>query len=392
MLYARSEGTPLDRSSSEKLRNVVADIVGEQAHAGIDIVSDGEFGKAGFVGYVNGRLAGFEPDPDRQRGNPWAGSREQLSFPEYYRQGTNTSTGALPRFRFRSRSLKCTSPITYTGHKQLQEDIENLKVALNRVAVAEAFMPSTSPANVQSWNVNCYYPTDEEYALAIAEAMREEYQAIVDAGLIVQIDDPQLLTEYLRKPQLSMAQWRKWAEKQIEILNNALRGIPQDKVRFHTCYGIDVGPRVHDLELKDIVDLLLKVNAGAYSIEGANARHEHEWKVWKDVKLPDDKILIPGVITQSSVLVEHPELVADRIRRYAGVVGRERVIAGTDCGFGTIAGLPTVHVSIVWRKLQSLVEGAQIASRELWHRNSVAGRKSALCPSGRNGRTGWSGR
>lgn len=363
ILYARSEGTPLDQSAREMLRRVVIKVVGEQANAGIDVVSDGEFGKAGFIGYANARLGGFEADPDRQRGNPWLGSREQLSFPDYYQLGINTSTGALPQFRFRSRSLKCTGPIIYKGHAQLQEDIENLKAAVHDVAVAEAFMPSTSPANVQSWNVNCYYRTDDEYTTAIADAMHEEYRAIVDAGLVLQIDDPQLLTEYLRKPQLSMAEWRKWAERQIEILNHALRGIPQDRVRFHTCYGIDVGPRIHDLELKDIVDLLLKVDAGAYSFEGANARHEHEWKVWRDVKLPDDKIIIPGVITQSSVLVEHPELVADRIRRYAGVVGRERVIAGADCGFGTIAGLPTIHVSIVWRKLQALVEGAQIASR-----------------------------
>lgn len=369
MLYARSEGNPLDASAGEKLRHAVANVVREQAQAGIDVVSDGELGKAGFIGYVNARLSGFEPDPSRQRGNPWLGSREQLSFPEYYEQGTNTSTGALPRFRLRSNALKCTGPITYKGHQQLQEDIENLKLSLEGVPVAEAFMPSTSPANVRSWNTNEYYRTENEYTIAIADAMREEYKAIVDAGLILQIDDPQLLTEYLRKPQLSIGEWRKWAHKQIEVLNHALRGVPQERVRFHTCYGIDVGPRIHDLELKDIVDLLLKVNAGAYSIEGANVRHEHEWKLWKDVKLPEDKLLIPGVVTQSSVLVEHPEVVADRIRRYASVIGRERVIAGTDCGFGTIAGLPTVHVSIVWRKLQSLVEGARIASQELWGRS-----------------------
>lgn len=369
MIYARSEGTPLDGSSGEKLRHAVANVVREQAHTGIDVVSDGEFGKAGFIGYVNARLGGFEPDPGRQRGNPWLGSREQLSFPEYYQQGTNTSTGALSRFPLRSNALKCTGRITYKGHQQLKDDIENLKLALEGVPVAGAFMPSTSPTNVRSWNTNEYYRTEDEYTLAIADAMHEEYETIVDSGLIVQIDDPQLLTEYLRKPQLSLAEWRKWAHRQIEILNHALRGVPQEQVRYHTCYGIDVGPRIHDLELKDIVDLLLKVNAGAYSIEGANVRHEHEWKVWKDVKLPDDKLLIPGVVTQSSVLVEHPEVVADRIRRYARVVGRERVIAGTDCGFGTIAGLPTVHLSILSHKLRSLVQGAQIASQELWRRS-----------------------
>jgi 5-methyltetrahydropteroyltriglutamate--homocysteine methyltransferase len=367
-LYARSEGRPLDGTATDKIRNAVAAVVRQQADAGIDIVDDGEVGKAGFIGYVNARLGGFEPDPDRVRGNPWKGSREQLSFPDYYDQGTNTSTGALPKFRLRSQSLKCTGPITYKGHAQLQEDIGFLKAGLDGLDVAEAFMPSTSPANVQSWNANHHYKTGEDYVLAIAEAMREEYKAIVDAGLILQIDDPQLLTEYLRKPQLSMAEWRKWASHQIEVLNHALEGIPPDRVRFHTCYGIDVGPRIHDLELKDIADLLLRLNVGAYSLEGANARHEHEWKVWADVKLPDDKILIPGVVTQSSVLIEHPELVADRIVRYADVVGRERVIAGTDCGFGTIAGLPTIHVSIVWGKMQALVEGARLASRRLWRR------------------------
>jgi 5-methyltetrahydropteroyltriglutamate--homocysteine methyltransferase len=369
-LYARSEGASLDAAASKRIQDAVVKVVRDQADAGIDVVDDGEVGKAGFIGYINARLGGFEPDPDRKRGNPWLGSREQLSFPDYYDQGTNTSTGAIPRFRFRSMSLKCTGPIVYKGHQQLQEDIVYLKSAMKGLDVAEAFVPSTSPANIQSWNANRYYRTDEEYVFAIADAMHEEYKAIVDAGLVVQIDDPQLLTEYLRKPHLSMDEWRKWASQQIEALNHALRGIPSEKIRFHTCYGIDVGPRIHDLELKDIVDLLLKLNVGAYSLEGANARHEHEWKVWKDVKLPDDRILIPGVITQSSVLVEHPELVADRIVRYAEAVGRERVIAGTDCGFGTIAGLPTIHVSIVWNKMKSLVDGARLASRRLWGRSS----------------------
>jgi 5-methyltetrahydropteroyltriglutamate--homocysteine methyltransferase len=365
-IYSRSEGNAINDASIESIKAAIGQVVRQQTGAGIDVIDDGEIGKAGFIGYVNARLAGFETDPDRKRGNPWLGSREQLSFPDYYQQGTNTSTGAIPTFRFRSRSLKCTGPVAYKGHVQLQEDIAFLKAAMAGTSAVQAFMPSSSPANIQSWNSNQYYKTDEEYLFAIADAMHEEYKAIVDAGLIVQIDDPQLLTEYLRKPQLSMAEWRSWASKQIEALNHALRGIPQNMIRFHTCYGIDVGPRIHDLELKDIVDLLLKLNVGAYSIEGANARHEHEWKVWQDVKLPDDKILIPGVITQSSVLIEHPDLVADRILRFASVVGRERVIAGTDCGFGTIAGLPTIHVSIVWKKLEALVEGARRASKQLW--------------------------
>jgi 5-methyltetrahydropteroyltriglutamate--homocysteine methyltransferase len=313
---------------------------------------------------VNSRLGGFVSH--RPISNPWLGSREQRSFPEYYSQGTNTSTGAIDTLPFRFEALKCTGPVTYQGQAQLQEDIDALRVSLKGLDVSEVFVPSTSPRNIQGFYENAYYRTDEEYGQALADALRQEYKGIVDAGFIVQIDDPQLLTEFLRKPDLTLAQWRKGAEKQIELLNYALRGLATEKIRFHTCYGIDIGPRIHDLELKDIGDLLLTINAGAYSFEGANPRHEHEWKIWKDLKLPDDKILIPGVITQSSVLVEHPELVADRIVRYASVVGRERVIAGTDCGFGTVAGLPTIHPSIVWPKLQALVEGARLASRQLW--------------------------
>ena len=370
-LYDRSDGRQLSAEASGKIQAAVTQAVRQQANAGIDVIDDGEVGKSGFIGYVNSRLDGFEPDPHRIRGNPWKGSREQLSFPDYYDQGTNTSTGGLATFRLRSLSLRCVGPIKYKGQKQLQEDIAYLKSAMKGTSVTEAFMPATSPANIQQWNSNSYYQTNEEYVLAIADAMQEEYKAIVDAGLILQIDDPQLLTEYLRKPDLSIADWRKWASQQIDALNHALRGIPADKIRFHTCYGIDVGPRIHDLELKDIADLMLRVNAGAYSIEGANPRHEHEWSVWKEKKLPDDKILIPGVITQSSVLVEHPELVAQRLVRYADVVGRERVIAGTDCGFGTMAGLPTIHPSIVWSKFNALVEGARLASRELWGREAA---------------------
>jgi 5-methyltetrahydropteroyltriglutamate--homocysteine methyltransferase len=364
LLYARARGDALDPAAKTKIQNAISTVVRAQAETGIDVISDGEFGKSGFLGYVNSRLGGFVSH--RPIGNPWLGSREQRSFPEYYSQGTNTSTGAIDKLPFRFEALKCTGPISYQGHAQLQDDINAIKIQLNDIDVSDIFIPSTSPGNIQGFFENAYYRTDEEYAEALADALHEEYKAIVDAGFIVQIDDPQLLTEFLRKPDLTLAKWRKGAEKQIKTLNYALRGLPSEKIRFHTCYGIDIGPRIHDLELKDIGDLLLRINAGAYSFEGANPRHEHEWKIWKDLKLPDDKILIPGVITQSSVLVEHPELVADRIVRYASVVGRERVIAGTDCGFGTVAGLPTIHPSIVWPKLQALVEGARLASQQLW--------------------------
>jgi 5-methyltetrahydropteroyltriglutamate--homocysteine methyltransferase len=265
--------------------------------------------------------------------------------------------------------MDCTAPITYKGQKQLQTDIENLKAALKGVKCEEVFVPCISPTDVAWWQRNKYYRTDQEFLFAIADAMREEYKAVVDAGFLVQIDDPYLITYYIMDPALSVADCRTWAEVRVEAINHALRDIPRDRVRFHTCYSINIGPRVHDMELKDIVDILLKIRAGAYSFEAANPRHEHEWRVWKDVKLPDGALLIPGVITHSSVLVEHPELVAERIVRFASVVGRENVIAGGDCGFATFAGSMEIHPSIVWAKFKSMAEGARIATKQLWGRS-----------------------
>jgi 5-methyltetrahydropteroyltriglutamate--homocysteine methyltransferase len=227
-------------------------------------------------------------------------------------------------------------------------------------------MPAISPTSVEDWQRNRYYKTQEEFLFAIAEAMHEEYKAIVDAGFILQIDDPHVATYYVIRSDLSVEQVRKWAEVRIEALNHALRDLPRDRVRWHTCYGINIGPRVHDLELKHFVDLMLKVRAGAISFEAANPRHEHEWRVWESVKLPQDTVLIPGTITHSSVLVEHPELVAERIVRFAKIVGRENVIAGADCGFGTFAGSEEIHESVVWAKFDALVEGARIATKQLW--------------------------
>ena len=254
----------------------------------------------------------------------------------------------------------------YKGQQQLQTELANLKAALDGVAAAEAFVPSIAPSNVEVTQPNEYYPSEEAYLSAVADAMREEYQAIVAAGFLLQIDDPFLVSYYIMRPDLDIAACRKWAHARVEALNHALAGIPEDRIRFHTCYSINMGPRVHDMELKDVVDIILKVRAGAYSFEAANPRHDHEWKVWKDAKLPDDKILIPGVITQSTVLVEHPELVAERLVRFADVVGRERVIAGADCGFASFAGSNEVHPSITWAKFQALAEGARLASKRLW--------------------------
>lgn len=340
-----------------QLRSAVADVVKKQVELGIDVIDDGEYGKPSFVSYVNERLGGYDPDTAAGPRNQWATSREGRSFPEFYAQTHAAS---------RHAHMVCTGPITYKGHAPLKRDIDNFKAALQGVKVAEAFLPAISPSNIEDWQRNAYYKTQEEHLFAIAEAMSVEYRAIVDAGLLLQIDDPRLVTYYIIHPEASIADCRKWAEVRVEALNHALRDIAPEKIRFHTCYGINMGPRIHDMELKDIVDIILKIRAGAYSFEAANPRHEHEWKVWKDVKLPEGKILIPGVISHSTVLVEHPELVAERIVRFANVVGRENVIAGSDCGFATFAGSKEVHPSIVWAKFKALSDGARIASKELW--------------------------
>jgi len=344
-------------TNAERLRDAVSAIVRRQHALGIDVVDDGEYGKPSFVSYVNERLGGYEVDTRAGPRNQWLSSREGRSFPEFYAQTHPASTHT---------HMICTGPITYKGHTQIKRDIANFKGALQGVPVEEAFMPAISPSNIEDWQKNAYYKSQEEYVFAIADAMREEYQAIADAGLLVQIDDPRLVTYYIIHPEASIEDCRKWAQLRIAALNHALRDIPPGKIRFHTCYGINMGPRIHDMELKDIVDLILTIRAGAYSFEAANPRHEHEWKVWKQVKLPDGKILIPGVISHSTILVEHPELVADRIIRYAEIVGRENVIAGSDCGFATFAGSKEVHPSIVWAKLQALGDGARIASKQLW--------------------------
>jgi 5-methyltetrahydropteroyltriglutamate--homocysteine methyltransferase len=358
MSEAQRDGRPVDKVYEARLSEAVGEIVRKQVELGIDIVDDGEYGKPGFVTYVNDRLAGFEIDRGRTGRNSWAGSREAKSFPEFYAVSAHAGS--------RHVHMVCTGPISYRGHEPLRRDIANFRAALATVAVEEAFIPAISPANVEDWQRNAYYATQEEYLFAIADALHEEYKAIVEAGFLVQIDDPRLVTYWLLRPDLSLADVLKWASLRVAALNQALRGIPKDRIRFHTCYGINMGPRVHDMELKDIVHLILDITAGAFSFEAANPRHEHEWKVWETVKLPDGAVLIPGVISNSTILVEHPELVAQRIVRFAKLVGRENVIAGSDCGFATFATSKEIHASIVWAKLQALAEGARIASRELW--------------------------
>ena len=368
MMKAKHEGQPVDPAAvAHEVRDAVAEVVRQQSEIGLDIVSDGEMGKVGFIPYVNDRLAGFEPGSGMPRASSWANSRETRAFPEYYdwasrQPGAAGSAGAL--------RWVCTGPIGYRGMDEFQKEASTFRSALKDLRVEEAFVPAISPSNVASWETNQYYKTEEEFLFAIAEAMREEYKAIVDAGFLLQVDDPALATYYILHPEASVEECRKWANMRVEALNHALRGIPEEKIRYHTCYSINFGPRVHDMELRHIIDIVLRVRAGAYSFEAANPRHEHEWRLWKTVKLPEGRSIIPGVITQSTVLVEHPELVAERIMRFAEAVGRENVIAGADCGFASFATSFEIHPSIVWAKLRSLVEGARLASEQLWGRAS----------------------
>ena len=353
------QSAPHDERCAARIRSAVDEAVRQQVAAGLDIVTDGEMSKPSFITYVTDRLTGFEPS--QEPGTlPWAGSKEVAAFPEFYEPSLRQSpNAAAPRF-------VCTGPIAYCGQALVQRDIDNLRAALKDHAVEEAFIPAIAPSNVEGRQQNLHYKTDEDYLFAIAEAMHEEYAAIVGAGFLLQIDDPRLVTYYILRRDSTVEECRRWAAVRVDALNHALRGIPRDRVRFHTCYSINMGPRVHDMELKDVVDLIVKVRAGAYSFEAANPRHEHEWRVWEHVTLPEDAVLIPGVITQSTVLVEHPELVAERIARFASVVGRERVIAGADCGFASFAGSNEIHATIVWAKLRALVDGARLASRRLW--------------------------
>jgi len=361
MMQDREKGGRIDAQAyAARNRQAVSDIVKKQLALGIDVIDDGEQGKPSFLTYINERLGGFEPGGPR--GSPWAGSREVKSFPEYYEAMARAGGGPGATIR-----MKCTGPITYKGQAQLKNDLENFKAALAGADAAEAFIPAISPANVEEWQQNAYYKTQEEYLFAIADAMSVEYKAIVDAGFLLQIDDPRFATYYAMS-EVSLAECRKWAEIRIEALNQALRGIPEDRIRFHTCYSINMGPRVHDMELKDLVDIMLKIRAQAYSFETANPRHEHEWKVWETAKLPPGKIIIPGVISHTTVLVEHPELIAQWLVRFAKVVGRENVIGGSDCGFATFATSKEIHPSIVWAKLGALAEGARLATQELWGR------------------------
>jgi 5-methyltetrahydropteroyltriglutamate--homocysteine methyltransferase len=368
-LNAKELGRNYDAHAlAERVRRAIAEIVARQTATGLDIINDGEHSKVSWMAYARERLSGLEEidSPVRFRG----ATRDSLAFPGAYEDMrvmfAARSSAIVAKRTVRPKAWVCSGPIAYVGQKELRVDIENLKAALKDAKAEDAFLTAISPSNLELYYENQYYRSGEEYLTALADAMRVEYQAIVDAGFVLQIDDPRMATHYNRTPDASVEDCRKFMALRIEALNYALRGIPPERIRFHTCYSVNIAPRVFDFELRHFIDLLLQVHAGAYVFEAANPRHEHEWELWRDTKLPDDKILIPGVVSHCIHLVEHPELVAQRLNRFASAVGRERVIAGTDCGFGTSGAGDEVHPDVAWAKLRALVEGAAIASAKLW--------------------------
>ena len=360
MLVARNEGKPFDAEAlARRTREAVGEVVEKQIECGIDIVNDGELGKSNFSRYTKERLGGFIERPAGADFKPTSiFGRDMLEFTEYFNRGGRTSIG------HHARVFYCVEPITYIGQEEVKADIRNLKNALYGKKIEEGFLPAVAPGTMEHWMKNEYYRTQEEYLFAIADAMAEEYRAIVDAGFVLQIDDPDLADAWQMHPRMTAVEYRKYQELRIEALNHGLKGLPEDRIRFHMCWGSYHGPHKYDIPLNDIADLVLNVRAGCYSIEASNPCHEHEWRVWENGKLPDGKLLMPGVIGHYSDFIEHPRAIADRLIRYAKIVGRENVIAGSDCGIGSRVG----HPQVGWAKFQAMAEGARIASRELWGR------------------------
>jgi 5-methyltetrahydropteroyltriglutamate--homocysteine methyltransferase len=357
----RRGGQPVDEAAYDAaLQHAVGDVVREQVAAGVDVVDDGEFSKSSWGTYINQRVSGFTHDPNRQVPINYRG-RDAERFAAYFE-----SEVAGPNPRRRGGADVCVAPIVYTDTHSIQRDIQHVKSAAAAAGAQEAFLPVVAPASAAFNAVNEYYASDEEYVYALAEALRHEYLAISEAGLLLQVDDAVLANAYDHLMELGRDVYRKWAELRIEALNHALRGIPAERVRYHLCYGSWHAPHMADAPLEDIVDLILRVNADAYSIEAANVRHEHEWRLWETVKLADGKSLIPGVVTHHTITVEHPRLVADRLVRYARLLGRENLIGGTDCGFQQGSGVQRVHPTVMWAKLRALADGARLASQELW--------------------------
>jgi 5-methyltetrahydropteroyltriglutamate--homocysteine methyltransferase len=376
---SRESGHGADEAAFQKqLRSAVTDVVRHQRDVGIDVPGDGEFGKSmgqrvnyrAWWSYSFSRLGGLELgstglyDMPAQRSRPgavvltsFADRRDRRKFAAAYADpDSGVSTG--PRAALWPT---CVGPLTYTGQAAIAADIANLKAALAAAGVEEGFMTSIAPGSAARIG-NSHYRSDEEFLFACADALREEYAAIVEAGLVLQLDDPAIAENWdMVNPEPTVADYRKFSMVRVEALNHALRGLPQDRIRFHLCWGSWHGPHTTDIPMRDIVDVMLAVNAGAYSFEAGNVRHEHEWRVWQDVVLPEGKIILPGVVSHATNVVEHPELVAERIARFAGAVGRDRVIASTDCGLGG-----RVHPQIAWAKLESLAHGAALASRHLF--------------------------
>ena len=360
---AKANGRPVDPAAwTARVKTSILDVVREQRECGVDIVNDGELSKSSWSSYVNDRLGGFAESVSQGQSAIVKG-RDKKAFQEFY-----TEYDRIQPFRTvngsRWTDVVCNAPVVYQGDADVQRDIANLTAACAAAGAEEAFITAVAPGSIITRRINEHYPSDESFLFAIANAMKTEYQAIVGAGFLLQIDDPQLVTRYdMEDPPPTGAEYRRLAAVRVEALNHALKGIPPDRVRYHICWGGWHGPHSTDLPLRDIVDLLLQIRVGAYLIEAANARHEHEWRVWQEVKLPEGKILIPGVVSHATNVVEHPELVAERILRFAKLVGRENVIAGTDCGLGG-----RLHCQLVWAKLRSLSEGAGVATKELWGR------------------------
>jgi 5-methyltetrahydropteroyltriglutamate--homocysteine methyltransferase len=359
VLQGSKPGEPFSAEQEAVLQRHVTEAVRTQADCGIDIPSDGEYAKSGYAQYISDRLGGYE----RRATGGLAGfnrSRDRAKFGEAYAELQGEARGT-------TESLVCTSPITYIGEELVKADIARFKQALDGVQVEEAFIPAVAPGTIERQRSNEFYQSDEEYLEAIAKAMHTEYRTIVEAGFILQLDDPRVMTEYdFFEVAPSAAEYQKFAQLRIDALNLALEGLPRDRMRYHVCWGSWHGPHSTDIELKDIVDVILQINVGAFSVEAANPRHAHEYHVWEHVKLPEDTVLIPGVIAHTTNCVEHPEVVAERIANYAERVGKENVIAGADCGFAQGATTQRVHPQIVWEKFRMLSEGARLVTQRLY--------------------------
>jgi 5-methyltetrahydropteroyltriglutamate--homocysteine methyltransferase len=359
MVLAKARGEPVDQALLDgRLRTSVAEVVKRQIECGLDIVNDGELSKPNFTDYVLARIAGCEKRSGSGRRRLDIIARDERKFAGYFAAHPRSASSL-------GRTLPiCTGELRYVGQSELQRDIDNFKAALAGVNVAGAYLPANTPGTIEHWLANEHYPNDETFLFAIAEAMRSEYQAIVDAGFLLQIDDPDLPDGWNCLPDITLPEYRAYATRRVDALNHALLGIPPEKIRLHVCWGSFHGPHHDDIPLKEIIDLIFRVRAGSYSIEASNPCHEHEWRVFQDVKLPQGATLIPGVVGHCTDFIEHPDLVAERLVRYANLVGRENVLAGTDCGLGTRVG----HPSICWAKFEAMAEGARRATKTLWGR------------------------